>query len=157
MERGEHSRFGILRALIMHIHIRSTGGDYSVRRSSSLPWAPRDSGLHRPRVGIGAQGISQLTFATGGFFGHERRRIGNRRVWVGIKSLEKPRFISFQITREQFSLRGGGITIAMNNLAENGFVYSHRSCELILMTAAPEYLEFKVRKHRFYSCPESEW
>jgi hypothetical protein len=25
------------------------------------------------------------------------------------------------------------------------------------MTAAPEYLEFKVRKHRFYSCPESEW
>ena len=41
----------------------------------------------------------------------------------------------------------------MNNLAENSFVYSNSSCELILMTAAPEYLEFKVRKHMFLKLP----
>ena len=64
-----------------------------------------------------------------------------------LEPLEQPSFVSFEVVRKHLPLRLRRCTIAMDDLAQDGFIHPDRLRQLILVAPATKNLQFKVRVH----------
>jgi hypothetical protein len=58
-----------------------------------------------------------------------------------LEAFEQPVFICFEIRRQQLALVGSRIPVAVNDLAQDGFIHADGAGEPVLMAAPPENLK----------------